>query len=372
MQPENRPRFYHPELDGLRFIAFLLVFIHNSPIFTQNKLVSIIHEYGWIGVDLFFCLSGFLITKLLITEREQTGDINIRDFYVRRILRIGPLYFLYLLIAVFYITRTTGLNHILLLHTVGLVTFTYDVVYLFLTHRAFAVFFHLWTISYESQYYAIVPWVLRMFNHKTKKMIGRYLLVTFLLGNFIRAILIRSEVPHPAIYMLPFTHFEALLGGFAIGLGIFDALLMNCRVWMLFLLGTTCTVILFLLPNTYEIGWSLMFTYPLAGAGATLVILSLIKETDTVFAKLLRSRPLTLLGKISYGLYIYHLLSLSLADKFIQNALGIYAKGRGYDPLILLIGLGLTVVLSVLSFRFWERKFLQLKNRFSFLISRPL
>src|SRR5262245_16629502 len=76
MRSENNSRFYYPELDGLRFIAFLLVFIHNAPSVSSSKTWTLLHDYGWIGVDLFFCLSGFLITRLLVTEYQHNGTIH--------------------------------------------------------------------------------------------------------------------------------------------------------------------------------------------------------------------------------------------------------------------------------------------------------
>ena len=100
----KQPRFYRPELDGLRFYAFLGVFVcHTLP--NEATFYSILHlPMPWIwsavvrsgaaGVDLFFVLSAFLITSLLLRERQDTGKISLRLFYIRRILRIWPLYFL--------------------------------------------------------------------------------------------------------------------------------------------------------------------------------------------------------------------------------------------------------------------------------------
>ncbi len=96
-------RFYQPELDGLRFYAFLGVFVfHTLPgqaAFYRGLhlplpwLWGAVAKSGGAGVDLFFALSAFLITSLLLRERGQTGEISLRQFYIRRILRIWPLYF---------------------------------------------------------------------------------------------------------------------------------------------------------------------------------------------------------------------------------------------------------------------------------------
>ena len=103
-------RFYQPELDGLRFYAFLGVFIcHTLPFegalyrrfhLPMPWLWGAIAKSGAAGVDLFFALSAFLITSILLREREETGRISLRRFYLRRILRIWPLYFVLIALGV--------------------------------------------------------------------------------------------------------------------------------------------------------------------------------------------------------------------------------------------------------------------------------
>ncbi len=88
-------RFYLPEVDGLRFFAFLLVFIHHFRV-SENVFFKYLHEFGWVGVDLFFLLSAFLLTYLLRREYSEKNNINIRFFFIRRVLRIWPLYFIYI------------------------------------------------------------------------------------------------------------------------------------------------------------------------------------------------------------------------------------------------------------------------------------
>ncbi|HNQ93994.1 MAG TPA: acyltransferase [Anaerolineales bacterium] len=130
MSLETKPRFYLPELDGLRFIAFLLVFIHNANPILKRTFLERFSEYSWFGVDLFFCLSGFLITKLLVMEHRQTGKINFRNFYIRRILKIWPLYFFYLILGSIIIAPVDGRNINLPWHIVSLSTFTFNFAYL--------------------------------------------------------------------------------------------------------------------------------------------------------------------------------------------------------------------------------------------------
>src|SRR5271157_1881088 len=99
--------FYRPELDCLRFFAFLGVFVHHSipkepSFFRAHGLPVILSNFsyaGAFGVDLFFCLSAYLITKLLLREKDLTGHLNVKAFYVRRILRIWPLYFAFVFLS---------------------------------------------------------------------------------------------------------------------------------------------------------------------------------------------------------------------------------------------------------------------------------
>src|ERR1700681_3727270 len=104
-------RIYLPQVDGLRFVAaFLVLLSHFRPLadsFGTGPLAQVfarIQQFGWIGVDIFLVLSSFLICLLLDVEKSTFGTVDIRRFYVRRLLRIWPLYFPYFLIAMFVLT----------------------------------------------------------------------------------------------------------------------------------------------------------------------------------------------------------------------------------------------------------------------------
>ena len=106
---EHTERFYLPELDVLRFFAFFAVFLcHVAPdgpaFYDSHGALGRLGASGAFGVDLFFTLSGYLLTSLLLREREQSGDVNLRAFYARRTLRIWPLYYFSLALA-FLLTR---------------------------------------------------------------------------------------------------------------------------------------------------------------------------------------------------------------------------------------------------------------------------
>ncbi len=99
MKPSTAPRFYRPELDIIRFLAFFGVFVsHSVPV--RMRFLHQLSSMGAMGMSLFFVLSSFLITELLRLEKQRTNTINISAFYIRRVLRIWPLYFLFIAFAV--------------------------------------------------------------------------------------------------------------------------------------------------------------------------------------------------------------------------------------------------------------------------------
>ena len=182
--------------------------------------------------------------------------------------------------------------------------------------------------------------------------------------------LIIGQAKHPTIYMLPFTHFESVLFGVAIGAGYFDKLLGRFQGWLLFILGVLMNAAVFFLPNNYVMSWDLMLTYLLVGIGMALIVFSLVSKPDFIPAKILSVSPFVFLGKISYGLYIYHTLSLFLVEKVLVAATN-RAIEENTLPL-LFASFMLTIFLSVVSYYALEKGFLKLKTRFTRIISRPV
>ena len=369
MPKEN---FYHPELDGLRFFAFLLVFIHHAPILLEKSFFATFHEYGWVGVDLFLCLSAFLFARLLFIEHQAKGDINIKNFYIRRALRIWPLYFIFLGIMLVLTVRELGWSASLFQRTLGATVFADNIFAAFFGYNQIANSPHLWTISYEEQFYAIIPWSLRkIFKMERDKKI-RVILFVFLTFSLIRAALIYFTVPHPAIWVLPITHFESILGGLVVGLGLADDRLKKIPAWLLMTAGIVSLTIVSALPNAGLITWYLMLTYPLVGLGTSLILSSVVREKQWFVKSVLQHKWLAYLGKISYGLYVYHLLAINYGAKIAQ-ALSISQKRLVVYPVSVFgIALCLTILVSIASYQLMEKPFLRLKERFSSIESRPI
>ncbi len=369
----KNPGLYYPELDGLRFLAFLLVLIHHSPFAEQIRAWEIMHEYGWVGVDLFLCLSAFMFARLLFAERQLKGNINIVHFYVRRALRIWPLYFAFLGLSLLYSIHKNGWSIGMLYRSIGMLTFTDNLLSMSLGYNLLIEYSgHLWTISYEEQFYFAIPWALRYLYGLRKTTTLAVLSAAMLLGMIVRAVFIYYEIEHPAIWVFPFSHFESIFGGLVIGLGLVDQYLKRIPGWALFLGGLIALYLITMLPNVNLIQWGLMLTYPLVGIGTSLIIFAIMQEGLGPIPVVLRNKRLRYLGKISYGLYVYH-FATEPAAVVITNIF--FSRGRSVVyPCVLLIitRLILTILISALSYQLLEKPFLRLKNHFTLVASRPI
>jgi peptidoglycan/LPS O-acetylase OafA/YrhL len=148
--------FYLPELDGLRFFAFLSVFACHAWDTTHGR--NAFADIGTFGVDLFFTLSAFLITELLVQEKERLGKIDVLAFYARRILRIWPLYFVFLAGA-FVVVRFSWLY----LATCALFIGNFG---FYWWGPPSLILSSLWSISVEEQFYIAWPLILRRLTER--------------------------------------------------------------------------------------------------------------------------------------------------------------------------------------------------------------
>jgi peptidoglycan/LPS O-acetylase OafA/YrhL len=315
-------------------------------------------------VDLFFSLSGFLITKLLVAEYEQTGKINIRNFYIRRALRILPLYFLFISFTAITTLYFQGWNTASMVRIAGLATFSDNFISAISGLNFISYSIHLWTISYEMQFYLIAPAALIWLLKKDKTTRLAVLALLFAAGTLIRGLFIQQQASSTAIYVLPFIRFEAMLGGIAFGLGIFDKPLSKPGAWLPLLIGFACLTLVFTLPNFKVVGWNLMITYPLVGIGASLLLHAILWDPNARFTVFLGSPFLVVLGRISYGLYTYHIMALVVTTNLFFRLGMSQTQVVGLYPVVFLLALLLTIGISTISYLSVEKYFLKRKANF--------
>lgn len=352
---------YRPELDALRFCAFLAVFItHAVPpqvVFYRShgipevpaRMMSALVSAGAYGVTLFFMLSAYLITGLLIREVESTGTLRIKWFYVRRILRIWPLYFVALGLAVSFPLAAERLPWPNVWPYLVMAGNWVD-----LPPQApgswMAV---LWSVSVEEQFYLLWPLVVgiaaatvaaRPLKQKVL-WIGILLIVA---GNIARYLL--GEQWHNTLVHLD-----------AIGVGVALAVLPELRLTSgmktaLLFFALACALVAAPIHGNF-----LTFRAAAATLGCAAILFAVLA------AKGIPPAPVIYLGRISYGLYVWHQLMLRL----VEHAMGDKMLTVSRFVFALSVSLVVTIAVAALSHRFLELPFLRLKERFSVVRARP-
>jgi peptidoglycan/LPS O-acetylase OafA/YrhL len=362
-------RFYFPELDGLRFLAFLLVFVHHHDLFKTIPFLSVFNRYGWIGVDLFFVLSSYLFTKLLVMEHQKTGTISFQKFYIRRVFRIWPIYFVFVALSVLAVIWLGDFEHsrYWLIRVAGLLTFTDNIMTAIAGYNPISITSHLWTIGYEEQFYVFIPIVIFMLVRSSVRVRYIFFVTVCLLFAAIRWIMIVKDIPHPAVWVLPVTHFESMVLGVVVGFGGLNFLIDKLKPFLILLLGILFFSALMFLPGLDVMSNWLYLSYLLVGLSTTFVFYAVLKWPllKDFFAR----KALVFLGKRSYGLYVYHLAAIEIAAFTIKKQ-NVFAEGQLW--LSFTLALLLTIAISVLSYHVIEKPFLVLKKRFEVIISRPI
>jgi peptidoglycan/LPS O-acetylase OafA/YrhL len=342
-------------LDGLRAFSILAVLWHHTYEAPTGWRAT---ERGFLGVDLFFVISGFLIVTLLLRERDRNGTVSLRNFYVRRFLRIFPIYY-GLLIALLVVFLTVGRHANMaegffadlpwaLTYTsnwVGMVTF------LEVT----------WSLSAEEQFYLLWPPLERFARRAVVPALAVLLLVSqvihFRMAEPVMAAL--GFAPHQP-EMLRQTGFTPIMLGVLLAHGL-HAPRWHARLRRV--LGGRVAAPLALIAILVVASWpgddiTGVPRLLLHGAMTALVGAAVIRE-DHVLMPLLRWAPFVRLGALSYGIYLFHMLGRHVAKALLDRA--------GIPSLLALtaVTLFVTYVVAELSFRFYETRFLRWKNRFS-------
>lgn len=355
-------------LDSFRFYAFLAVF------FFHIRLLN----GGYLGVQAFFVLSGFLLTPILV---EMKGSMPLKQylisFYGRRALRIFPLYYLYLL-AIGLIALVAMLvfgNHVSVALNRAFVQLPYAVTYTYDFYHASAAFkhspllTHFWSLAVEEQFYLIWPvFIWFCSNDKLKVRLAMIVLAgpvirmaTYVLCRWHSSSWLGND-PLLVVYVLPLSHFDA----FAVG-GL--AALMRPMRWKQVAWLATVVALVFGLGSQYlvsgNIDWnSLGYPQYMQGElkavwGYSMVNLMFASVLCAVkagtFAQPLFCVPfIQYLGKISYGLYVYHFPIIWLLNH--------YCAGSINRVLLYIVMFAATVLLSALSYELFEKRFIMMKD----------
>lgn len=352
---------YRPQIDGLRFVAIACVFYEHfgfNP-FQQygNPWLSL--DPGYYGVDLFFVISGFLITSILLQDSSPSGLRAYKTFMGRRMLRIFPIYYLVILIL-------TGLD------TQGarefapwLLTYTFN--YGVVLEETETPLFYLWSLSVEEQFYVFWPiLVLALRNNQKILLVLTVPIICFAYAQICFHIV-------PSLSPFNYTGLPNRMG--SLGLGALGAILEFRRIipanWTKSRWVEGFAVLLTLVVLAVSFRWR----FPLMGCVSLFLVLKAFRSDFRIplVRQLLENKKLVYLGAISYGLYLYHIpISLYFTPYLFDSVwhaipfdkFGALAKLQWHPWLIKLPLYSLiTIGVAAFSFRFIESPILRLKSR---------
>jgi peptidoglycan/LPS O-acetylase OafA/YrhL len=372
-------RVYLPQLDGLRFCAFLLVFVHHSPVFPGSRAAAAVKEFGFVGVDLFFVLSAYLLIALLQREYTVTGATDFGKYFIRRALRIWPLFYVYIGACFVYFLAVDGKDMAVITgRTIG---------HVFLVDNFFTAFDghynplnftpHLWTIAFEEQIYLFIPLLFTALValRRSPRLFACVAVGIAVMQPLLRWGLTRFHSNELTVWTVPFLHFDTIFAGLLLGAGVGSRLKDRIPGDVLVIIGLLILGVVFFQPADSDLfrapGRAVyLFTF-LAFAFFLIVLGNLDGRSWT--ARLLGLQPFVFLGRISYGLYVWHWVGNEFGPGLAR--LWFPALVSSQNPIVAwasLVGtaLSLTVALSVSSYFVLERPFLRIKTRFTVVPNR--
>lgn len=351
-------------LDGVRGLAILLVFLGHY--FIRYYLL----QFGWIGLNLFFILSGYLITSRLFVH-YPTGTINyFRNFFARRILRIFPLYYaclalVFIVLPLFYYKYEMHFGQLFRIQGwYWTYMSNWRIVWFGLPSNP--LLFHFWSLAVEEQYYLIWPMIFFLIGAFRERLL--FITILLFLSVFFRI----WDFGNKSAYYNTLTTAEPLLLGSLLCILEKSGKLLRVYKYLLALSIVSVTagaIILIHDPNPFpDNPWVLMPGYTNIDLIWAAVISSLLLKTRlaNTLLKFFQSKFMVWLGLYSYGIYVFHWIILQLFvfkwEAMLENAGQPEWISYGCSRLL---GIGATLAAAILSFKYFESRFLALKSYFT-------
>ena len=328
---------YYPALDGVRAIAALLVLVFHAA--QEGLPLPSILSFGQTGVDLFFVLSGFLITSILLNARPRDWS-EVKTFYIRRSLRIFPLYYLALLV--------TGL-------------FFFKVSWPFLLYlqnfwlsagKTIGGPMHFWSLAVEEQFYLVWPFLVLFVPRRfLLRILGTLIVFSFALRLVLAAL-------HHDVYLLTPTRLDGLSAGAVLAVLHSTGSLSKWRS-ALVALAIVSACVLGLLDFHFRRSGEFIFVaakYSFLAAMYAGVVGWIVCSPQSLLSRVLAARPLRFVGRISYGLYVWHPFLFITVFKLMH-----YRR----PWLEACVSFPVVFAAACISWYGFERPFLRLKDRFA-------
>lgn len=379
-----RPRkVYFRNLDAIRSIACLLVLISHiladflekyvpNHWIVDNPATRFVIQNGGLGVQLFFTLSGFLITYLIFCENRDTGHLDLRKFYIRRALRIWPVYFavVFFVFAVYRIAHALAAPGLALHERPEMAIFflsNYDLINILSTPGQFAngMLSLTWSVSVEEQFYLFWPIMFCCFSQKHFKLIVQSVIVVAILFSLVNEAN-KSLIYHHTVSNLLFLGTGGLLAHMvAYQHRYLQYAAKWTRVTWAFIASPFLIVLIFSRANVFEVNGGLVLYFVATASFLFFCLLSQVAETPTM-PQLGQYRTLVWMAKYTYGLYMYHRVAGFVITVSMFRVIGLE---RSFVNDLLAVSLNIVgaFFLAILSYHFIELRFLRLKERYSVL-----
>jgi peptidoglycan/LPS O-acetylase OafA/YrhL len=342
-------------LDGLRAIAVSLVVAAHLNVLSSLQASGIItvgtQEIADVGVHLFFCMSGFLITKKLIGEHFSTGRVDLYNFFFNRALRIIPVYLL--VVTLTLVAEIVGDARSDAWSFLGAYTFTSN----FLPRSNYSpVLGHTWSLAVEEHFYVVWPFLFTLFYTDKRRRLFKVVVAFTLLTILLRGILSLTDLNEKM-----FIYRWSITAGGSIGFGCIVAMLLSFDQFEVRnvsgrFIGSIVAVIIALalifhsMVHQIPIAWSI----PVRALGAALLVGWIYLNQHSFIVRMLDLRPFRYIGVISYGIYMWQGFFLSTGPARTPD--------QTWPP-DQMTGLFLLVLVAPLSYHFLEKPILARKRR---------
>ncbi len=357
-----------PEFDGIRALAVTSVMAFH--VFGFVPRFAYLGAWGWFGVDIFFVLSGFLITRLLVEELDATGTIAIARFYSRRAFRLYPTFISALLLTMVGLVAAGRYNYCwtLLAFLPLFLTYTLNIwISLYFTEAMHIALFQAWSLCIEEQFYLVWPWALRALGRR-RALAALYVAVAVSVAIRVAVYMI---YPHAIAKRFIFYGTLTRLDGIGIGcvlaltaerLGAHARWFSGRALWIYAIAGTP-----FIIWGAATDWWYYTIGSPLMSLVVGLVIIAIWLGARGGITRFLAARAMVEIGRVSYGIYLFESIAIFAAGKIVKMECGQF--------LCLLRNFALVMILSVTiaeaHYRIVERRCMALRERLFAPRTRP-
>lgn len=377
-----KEKLFFPNLDGLRFFCFFAVFLFHCRNTILNKvtdahtfkIVAFLFQNGEVGVNAFFVLSGFLITFLLIKEKALNNTISLKNFYIRRILRIWPLFYLvvflgFIVFPYLKFRAITGTGEIADFRYYLFFICNFDYIRIWPSFPDALFMVVLWSVAVEEQFYIVWPILLKYTSKKMYPFIFSAIIVLTLIFRAFHT----ANTDHDEA-MRKFNTFSVIgdmaLGGLMAYYCAYESRLLayirNMPRWQIFLLYLLTFIAILFKQTIFSFPVSIVLERLVMAILFALIIAEQNFAENSLF-KFSRFKIISKLGTYTYGLYCLHFIAL-LGGVFIINKYGLKVNTLAGFLIASTVILMISIAISWLSYNIFEKHFLKLKNKFAFIV----